>query len=60
MPRANIMPESQGEPLLEKNDIVLIKARYVRQAEGVLTLKLIDGFGNAEVVAHIDSIKPTK
>ena len=50
---------SRKELILEKK-FVLIKAEYIRHDEGVVTLKLVDGFGNAEVVADKDKLIPAK
>ncbi len=39
-----------------ENQIVTIRATVIRQQEDVLTVRLEDGFANAEVPVHKDSV----
>lgn len=43
----------KGEAPLEQK-IITVRATVVREQEGVLTVRLEDGFGRAEVVVHKD------
>ncbi|MDD5301460.1 MAG: hypothetical protein PHS14_00010 [Elusimicrobia bacterium] len=45
---------------MENDEYVLVKARVIRRDEGVITVKLEDGFGNAEAVFHKDAIVPAQ
>lgn len=58
-----ITTEPQGENLLENDEYVMVKAKVVRRNEredSVVTVKLVDGFGNAECVVHKDFTSPAK
>lgn len=56
MTRAIITPEPQGENM--DPEYVTIRAQVQHSQEGVLTVRLEDGFGRAEVVVDAAAARP--